>query len=62
MQHLETNTDLSGSHWGKKEHVRPEKIPIFWKNGKIVISVKTERFSRSRMMKRISPLESSRKI
>ena len=34
----------------------------FWKNGKIVISVKTRNFSRSRMMKRISPLESSREI
>ena len=34
----------------------------FLKNGKIVISVKTRNFSRSRMMKRISPLESSREI
>ena len=34
----------------------------FWKNGKIVISVKIQNFSRSRMMKRISLLESSREI
>ena len=32
----------------------------FWKNGKIVISVKIQNFSRSRMTKRSSPLESSR--
>ena len=36
---------------------------IFWKKSKIVISVKIQNlFSRSRMMKRISPLESSREI
>ena len=34
----------------------------FRKNGKIIISVKTRNFSRSRMTKRISPLESSREI
>ena len=34
----------------------------FWKNGKIVILVKTRNFSRSRMTKLISPLESSREI
>ena len=34
----------------------------FLKNGKIVISVKTQNFSRSRMTKCISPLESSREI
>ena len=33
-----------------------------WKKGKIVISVKTRNFSRSRMTKRISSLESSREI
>ena len=32
----------------------------FLKNGKMVVSVKIQNFSRSRMMKRISPLESSR--
>ena len=34
----------------------------FLKKGKIVISVKIQNFSRSRMMKRTSPLESSREI
>ena len=34
----------------------------FWKKGKIVISVKTRNFSRSRMTKRISSLELSREI
>ena len=34
----------------------------FWKNGKMVILVKTQNFSRSRMTKRISPLESSCEI
>ena len=34
----------------------------FRKNGKIIISVKIQNFSRSRMTKRTSPLESSREI
>ena len=34
----------------------------FLKNGKMVISVKIRKFSRSQMMKRTSPLESSREI
>ena len=34
----------------------------FWKNGKIAISVKLRKFSRSWMMKRTSPLESSHEI
>ena len=34
----------------------------FLKKGKIVNSVKTQNFSRSRMTKRISPLELSREI
>ena len=34
----------------------------FLKNGKIIISVKIQNFSRSRMMKRTSSLESSREI
>ena len=33
----------------------------FLKKGKIIISVKIRNFSRSRMTKRISPFESSRK-
>ena len=42
--------------------VRLEKNSNFLKNGKIVILVKIRNFSRSRMTKRISPLESSSKI
>ena len=39
------------------------EVPISGKRGKIVISVKNPNlFSRSRMMKQISPLESSREI
>ena len=34
----------------------------FLKNGKTVILVKIQKFYRSRMMKRISPLKSSREI
>ena len=34
----------------------------FSKNGKIIILVKIQNFSRSRMTKRTSPLESSREI
>ena len=34
----------------------------FLKNGKIIISVKIQNFSRSRMTKRTSPLKSSREI
>ena len=39
----------------------PEKSN-FLKNGKIVISIKIQNFSRSRMTKRTSPLESSHEI
>ena len=42
--------------------VKPEKNLNFLKKGKMVISVKIRNFSRSRMMKRTSPLELSRKI
>ena len=42
--------------------VKPRENPNFMKNGKMVISVKMRNFSRSRMMKRTSPLESSREI
>ena len=42
--------------------VKPEKILIFLKNGKTVISVENRKFSRSRMTKRTAPLNSSRKI
>ena len=44
------------------EVVKPRENPNFLKNGKMVISVKIRNFSRSRMMKRTSPLESSREI
>ena len=36
--------------------------PVFLRNGKMVISVKIQNFSRSRMTKRTSPLESSLEI
>ena len=42
--------------------VKPRENPNFLKNGKIVISVKIRNFSRSWMMKRTTPLESSREI
>ena len=42
--------------------VRPEINSNFLKNDKIVLSVRIQNFSRSRMMKRISPLESSCEI
>ena len=44
------------------ENVKPEKILIFLKKGKTVISVENRKFSRSRMMKRTTPLNSSREI
>ena len=44
------------------ENVKPRENPIFLKNGKMVISVKIRNFSRSRMMKRTSPSESSSEI
>ena len=54
--------------WVKQVGVGPRlgcktrKNSNFLKNGKMVISVKIQNFSRSRMMKRISQLESSRQI
>ena len=42
--------------------VKARENPIFLKNGKMVISVKIRNFSRSRMTKRTSLLESSREI
>ena len=41
---------------------KTRKNSNFLKNGKMVISVKIRNFSRSRMMKRTSSLESSREI
>ena len=52
------------STWEREDtmRVKPRENPIVSKRGKIVISVKIRNFSRSRMMKRTSPLKSSRKI
>ena len=44
-------------------HCKTRENSNFWKKGKIIISVKIRNlFFRSRMTKRISPLESSREI
>ena len=45
-----------------RDFVKPRKNANFLKNGKMVISVKIRNFSRSRMTKWTSSLESSRKI
>ena len=42
--------------------VKPEKNSNFLKNGKMVISVKIQKISRSQMTKRTSPLELSHEI
>ena len=42
--------------------VKPGKNSIFLKKGKTVISVENRKFSRSRMKKRIAPLNSYREI
>ena len=44
------------------ENVKLGKNSIFLKNGKTVISVENRTFSRSRMTKQTSPLNSSREI
>ena len=46
----------------QRSSVKPRENPNFMKNGKMVISVKIRNFSRSRMTKRTSPLESSSEI
>ena len=46
----------------KNEACKTRENSNFLKNGKMVISVKTQNFSRSRMTKWISPLELSREI
>ena len=43
-------------------NVKPEKNSIFLKKGKTVISVENRKLSRSRMTKRITPLNSYREI
>ena len=45
-----------------EENLKPEKNSIFLKKGETVISIKNRKFSRSRMTKRIAPLNSSREI
>ena len=47
---------------GSRIFVKPEKNLIFLKKGKTVISVENHKFSRSRMTKRTTPLNSSLKI
>ena len=42
--------------------VKPEKNSIFLKKGKTIILVENRKFSRSRMIKRTAPLNSSREI
>ena len=49
-----------GGWWGK--NVKPGKNSIFLKKGKTAISVENRNFSRSRITKRISSLNSSREI
>ena len=44
------------------KNVKPGKNSIFLKNGKTVILIENRKFSRSRMTKRISPLNSSHEI
>ena len=46
----------------KGENVKPRENSNFLKKSKMVISIKIWNFSRSRMMERTSPLESSHKI
>ena len=41
---------------------KPEKNSIFLKNSKTEISIENRKFSRSLMMKRTAPLNSSREI
>ena len=45
-----------------RDFVKPQENTNFLKNGKIVILIKIRNFSRSRMMKWTSPLESSLEI
>ena len=46
----------------REEECKTRENFNFMKNGKTVISIKIQNFSRSHMMKRTSPLESSREI
>ena len=60
MQHLIASSLLYYFHLIVS--VKPEKNSIFLNKGKTVISIENRKFSRSRMMKRIAPLNSSREI
>ena len=51
-----------GGGGGGGGSVKPQKILIFKKKGKTVISVENQKFSRSRITKRTVPLNSSREI
>ena len=53
---------LSYSYYYQMHHCKTWENSNFLKKGKTVISVKSRNFSRSWMMKRISPLESSCEI
>ena len=54
--------DLLCTKFLKKLDIKPGKNSIFLKKGKTVILVENWKFSRSRMMKRTSPLNSSHEI
>ena len=51
-----------GGGGGGGENLKPGKNSIFLKKGKTVILVENRKFSRSRMMKRTAPLNSSHEI
>ena len=54
---------ISGTKFCEEgKNVKPGKNSIFLKNGKTVILVENRKFSRSRLTKRIAPLNSSREI
>ena len=56
----ETFDFFSSPNSRNEKYVKPKKNSIFLKKGKTVISVGNHKFSRSRMMKWTSPLNSSR--
>ena len=59
IQEEEEEEEEGGS---QSKGIKPEKNSIFLKRGKTVILVENRKFSRSRMTKRIAPLNSSSKI
>ena len=69
MSHIDTKKSIKknkSSHatisHAKHKYCKTRENSNFLKNGQTVILVKTRNFSRSRLMKRTSPLESSREI